>query len=428
MRHPPHALYKHSAFPMALEHAISPLAPGAFPAMPPVRGVRLATAAAGIRYQGRDDLLLVALGEGTAVAGLFTQSLTAAAPVLWCRSLLAAGRARALLVNAGNANAFTGRHGEQAVERSVIAVAGQLGCPAAQVFVASTGVIGEPLPIDKIYRAIPHLADKLDENGDWRGAAAAIATTDTFPKVATVTAVLGDTRITINGIAKGAGMIAPNMATMLAFLFTDAAIAPSVLQAVLNRGADRSFNAITVDGDTSTNDTLLLFATGAAGNAAIDSGADARLAPFIDALDDVLLNLAQQVVRDGEGANRFVTIRVSGADNDGAAKRIGLAIANSLLVKTAIAGADANWGRIIMAVGKAGERIDRDRMRVSIGGILVACDGSLAPSYDETPVARHLQGHEVEIAVDVAVGSGAANVWTCDLTHRYIDINGSYRS
>ncbi|MCU0837454.1 MAG: bifunctional glutamate N-acetyltransferase/amino-acid acetyltransferase ArgJ [Rhodospirillales bacterium] len=416
---------------MPAADAVSPLAPCAFPAMPPVRGVRLATGAAQIRYRDRDDVLLVAFPANTAVAGVFTQSQTAAAPVLWCRSALVRGRARALLVNAGNANAFTGRAGEQAVERTVIAAAGQFACATDEVFVASTGVIGELLPAQRICDLIPHLADRLDEQNDsddWRRAAAAIATTDTFPKGTTATARIDGVAVTISGIAKGAGMIAPDMATMLAFVFTDAAIAPAALQTLLRSGADRSFNAITIDGDTSTNDTLLMFATGAAPHDPINTADDPRLGPFIAALDGVLLDLAQQIVRDGEGASKFVTVRVSGAADDGAARRIALTIANSPLVKTAIAGADANWGRIVMAVGKAGERIDRNRLEIAIGGVVVAREGGAPPGYDEAPVSRHMQGREVEIAVDVGVGGGAATVWTCDLTHGYIDVNASYRS
>lgn len=406
---------------------VSPLAPKGFPEMPPVRGLRFATGAAGIRYQGRDDLLLVDLAPGTAVAGTFTRSATAAAPVLWCRQALAGGRARGLVVNAGNANAFTGADGERAVEQTAIAAAGILSCPAQEIFAASTGVIGEPLPADKIVRALPRLLDELG-SGDWARAAKAISTTDTFIKGSARSVEIDGRPVSINGIAKGAGMIAPDMATLLAFVFTDAAIAPAALQRLVEDGVGRSFNCITVDGDTSTNDTLLAFATGAAGNSVVTDAGDARIDAFRAALDAVLVDLATQIVRDGEGASKFVTITVTGAESDDAARTIALAVANSPLVKTAIAGEDANWGRIAMAIGKAGERIDRDRLSIRIGGILVASGGGRAPDYDEAPVAAHMKQPEVEICIDAAVGSGSATVWTCDLTHGYIDINVSYRS
>jgi glutamate N-acetyltransferase/amino-acid N-acetyltransferase len=407
---------------------VSPLAPAGFPEMPPVRGVRLAAGAAGIRYRDRNDLLLVDLLPGTAVAGLFTRSQTAAAPVLWCRDALTGGQARALVVNAGNANAFTGDAGPAAVERTAIAAAALFSCPSDQVFVASTGVIGEPLPAERIERMLPQLLDRLD-GGAWPAAAEAIATTDTFLKGSTRQTDVGGHAVAINGFAKGAGMIAPNMATMLAFVFTDAAIAAPTLQGLLAAAVDRSFNCITVDGDTSTNDTVLLFATGGAGNPPVQSVDDPLIADFCRQLDAVCIDLAQQIVRDGEGASKFVTITVTGAADDAAARRLGLVIANSPLVKTAIAGADANWGRIVMAVGKAGERIDRDRLAVRIGGHLVTANGGPVAGYDEAPVARHLKDNqEVEIAVDAGVGTGAATVWTCDLTHAYITINADYRS
>jgi glutamate N-acetyltransferase/amino-acid N-acetyltransferase len=406
---------------------VSPLAPQGFPEMPPVRGLRLATAAAGIRYQGRDDLLLVELAPKTAVAGAFTRSATAAAPVLWCRRALAGGRARGLVVNAGNANAFTGADGERAVEQTASAAAGLLGCAAEEIFAASTGVIGEPLPTERIVRALPRLHDGLG-SGDWAAAARAIATTDTFFKASSRAAEIDGRPVVVNGIAKGAGMIAPDMATMLAFVFTDAAIAPGALQDLLVAGVGRSFNCITVDGDTSTNDTVLCFATAAAGNAVVADADDPRLSGFAAALDAVLTDLATQVVRDGEGATKFVTVTVTGADGDAAARTIALAVANSPLVKTAIAGEDANWGRIVMAVGKASERIDRDRLEIRIGGIAVAAEGGRVQGYDEAPVAAHMKQAEVDIGIDVGVGSGRATVWTCDLTHGYIDINASYRS
>ena len=407
--------------------APSPFAPATFPELPTVGGVRLATIAAGIRYRGRDDLLLADLPEGTAAAGIFTRSQTAAAPVLWCRKALASGRARGLVVNSGNANAFTGADGETAAAGTAAAAANLLGCPPDQVFVASTGVIGEPLPMEPLLAALP-LAVAASGSASWEQAARAIATTDTFPKAAGSSCLIDGVPVAIAGIAKGAGMIAPDMATMLVFLFTDAAIAPEALQVLLTEGAERSFNCITVDSDTSTNDTVLVFATGAAGHEPVIEPADPRLAEFRKVLDAVMLDLAHQVVKDGEGISKFVTIEVVGAADDGAARAIGLSIANSPLVKTAIAGEDANWGRIVMAVGKAGEWIDRNRLAIAIGGIPVARHGAPVPDYDETPVAAHMKGLEVSIAVDVGVGSGRATVWTCDLTHGYIDINASYRS
>jgi len=405
----------------------SPLAPAGYPEMPPVAGVRLATHACGLRYQGRDDVLLVELAEGTAVAGVLTRSTTAAAPVLWCRKALMGGEARALVVNSGNANAFTGGAGEHAVEQTVEGACVVLGCRPNQVLVASTGVIGEPLPFEKIAAAFAELHLSLTENA-WEAAARAISTTDTFPKGCARRATIDGTPVAISGIAKGSGMIAPNMATMLAFVFTDAAIAPGALHVLLSAAVDRSFNSITVDGDTSTSDTLLLFATGASGHATIVDAGDPRLNDFRARLDEVMLDLAHQVVRDGEGATKFVTVAVSGAEHDAAARRIGLSIANSPLVKTAIAGEDANWGRIVMAVGKSGEQADRERISIRIGGYPVAEVGAAVPGYDETPVAAHMKGTDVEIAVDVGVGEGRATVWTCDLTHGYIDINADYRS
>ncbi|MCP5364028.1 MAG: bifunctional glutamate N-acetyltransferase/amino-acid acetyltransferase ArgJ [Hyphomicrobiales bacterium] len=405
----------------------SPLAPDRFPDLPVVPGVRLATGAAEIRYQGRDDVLLVELTPDTAVAGVFTQSTTAAAPVLWCRENVRHGAARGLVVNSGNANAFTGQLGERSVERSVSAVAALFGCSEREVFVASTGVIGEQLPDKKVTDAVGQLQGKLAE-GKWEAAARAIMTTDTYPKGCTRTAQIDTQSVVINGITKGSGMIAPNMATMLAFVFTDAAIAAAALQALLTHAVRNSFNCITVDSDTSTSDTLLLFATGKAGGEVIVDARDPRLDDFREQLDALMLDLAHQIVRDGEGATKFVTIKIRGAESDDAARRVGLAIANSPLVKTAIAGGDANWGRIVMAVGKAGEAVDRDRLAIFVGGILLAECGAAVPDYDETPVAAHMRGREIEIAVDLNLGSGQATVWTCDLTHEYIDINADYRS
>ncbi len=406
-------------------NTVSPLAPERFPDMPAIGGVRAATAEAGIRYKGRDDLLLVELAPGTAIAGALTRSLTASAPVEWCREALAGGRARAIVVNSGNANAFTGRLGEAAVAHTVAAAAGGLGCAEREVFVSSTGVIGEPLPAEStIVEKLPGLVRALS-SGAWEGAARAIMTTDTFPKGASATARIGGRTVKIAGIAKGSGMIAPDMATMLAYVFTDAAVPPGLLQRLTSRAVERSFNAVTVDSDTSTSDTVLVAATGAAGNPEPDA---AMLRGFARALEAVCRDLAHQIVRDGEGASKFVEIAVSGAASARAAKRIGLAIANSPLVKTAIAGEDANWGRIVMAVGKAGEKADRDALRIAIGGVEITRGGQVVPDYDETPVARHMRGQDIAIAVDVGVGRGKATVWTCDLTHGYIDINGSYRS
>jgi len=405
----------------------SPLTPDRFPDLPVVHGVRLAAGAAEIRYKGRDDVLLVELAPDTAVAGVFTQSRTAAAPVLRCRENARKGVARALVVNSGNANAFTGKQGERSVERSVAVVAVLLGCSEREVFVASTGVIGEPLPDKKVTDAVGQLQGKLAEGG-WEAAARAIMTTDTYPKGVSRTASIGGHSVTINGIAKGSGMIAPNMATMLAFVFTDAAITAEALQLLLTSAVRKSFNCITVDSDTSTSDTVLLFATGKAGGEVIADAGDPRLDDFRVQLDALMLDLAHQIVRDGEGATKFVTIRIRGAESDDAARRVGLAIGNSPLVKTAIAGGDANWGRIVMAVGKAGENVDRDRLAIFIGGVLLAECGAAVPDYDETPVTEHMRGREIDIAVDLKLGAGQATVWTCDLTHEYIDINADYRS
>jgi glutamate N-acetyltransferase/amino-acid N-acetyltransferase len=406
---------------------LSPLAPERFPDMPAVAGVRLASGACGLRYQGRTDLMLAELAPGSTIAGVFTRSLTASAPVEWCRRALKRGRARIFVVNSGNANAFTGRAGEQGVEETVNGAAQLMGCKPHEVFVASTGVIGEKLESSKIVGALPGLQAQLSADA-WPTAAAAIMTTDTFPKGASRTAHIGDTPVTINGIAKGSGMIAPDMATMLAFLFTDAKLSPVVLQACLAYANDRSFNAVTVDGDTSTSDTVLLAATGAAGNKRIAGASDPALRDFRRALNELMLDLAHQVVKDGEGAQKFVSITVTGAASTRAARNIGMAIANSPLVKTAIAGQDANWGRIVMAVGKAGEKANRDKLKIAIGGVTIAETGGAVSGYDEAPVVAHMKGRDIDIAVDVGIGKGRATVWTCDLTHGYIDINGSYRS
>jgi glutamate N-acetyltransferase/amino-acid N-acetyltransferase len=403
---------------------VSPLALP-LPELPPIAGVRLATAAAGIRYKDRTDVLLAAFAPGTTVAGVFTKNLCPGAPVTWCREILAGGTATGLVVNAGNANVFNGIAGIRAVEATAAAAAAALGTATSSIFLASTGVIGEPLPAPKIVAAMADLHANLAADR-FAAAAGAIMTTDTFPKAATRTARLGGEKIRITGIAKGSGMIAPDMATMLAFIFTDAAIPAPALQAMLAKGVDHSFNCITIDSDTSTSDTVLLFATGQAGNKPTED--PAALADFRRALNEVLHDLALMVVRDGEGAQKLVKITVDGAVSNASARRIGLSIANSPLVKTAIAGEDANWGRIVMAVGKAGEPADRDKLAIAVGGTWMAKAGGIVPFYDETPVVAHMKGREIDIAVDIGLGQGRATVWTCDLTHGYIDINGSYRS
>ncbi len=413
-----------------MDPPISPLAPARFPALPPVPGVRLSARACGIKYRGRSDVCLMDFAPGTAIAGVFTRSKTASAPVDWCRRALSGGRVRAVVVNAGNANAFTGRLGEESTEAVAAAAARTLGCKPRQVFLASTGVIGEPLPHERILRALDRLKADL-KPGAWKAAAKAIMTTDTYPKGATRRARIGGCEVTINGIAKGSGMIAPDMATMLSFAATDAKLPPALLQRLLARAAERSFNCITVDGDTSTSDTVLLAATGQARHPRVPADCrlgDPRIRDFARALDELMLDLAHQVARDGEGAQKFVAVAVSGAASNAAARRIGLAIANSPLVKTAIAGEDANWGRIVMAVGKAGERAERDRLKIAIGGVELAAQGRRVEGYDEEPIAAHMKGREIDIAVDVGVGRGRATVWTCDLTHGYVDINADYRS
>ncbi|KAF0219441.1 MAG: glutamate N-acetyltransferase / amino-acid [Rhodospirillaceae bacterium] len=406
---------------------VSPLAPAAFPALPVLAGIRLATHECAIRYKGRTDLLLVEMEAGTKVAGVYTRSLTCSAPVDWCREASAKGSARLLIVNSGNANAFTGAAGVASVARTVEAAAKEFGCKKSEVFVASTGTIGVVLPDERITENLPAARAKLTE-AYWHEAAKAIMTTDTFAKGATRTATIDGQVVTINGIAKGAGMIAPDMATMLSFVFTDANLPHDVLQDLLKKGADRSFNAITVDSDTSTSDTLLLFATGKVGHDGIKDASDTRLKDFKAKLFDLLLDLSHQVVKDGEGATKFVQVTVTGAAGNRAAKTIALSIANSPLVKTAIAGEDANWGRVVMAVGKSGEKADRDKLSIAIGGVQVAKDGQVVPGYDEAPVTAHMKGQNIVIETDVGIGKGKATVWTCDLTHAYIDINGSYRT
>jgi glutamate N-acetyltransferase/amino-acid N-acetyltransferase len=400
------------------------------PALPPIEGVRLAGGAAGIRYPGRIDLMLALFDPGTTVAGVLTRSKTASAPVDWCRARLDHGMARALVVNSGNANAFTGRRGRDAVEQTAQAAAAVADCLEADVYIASTGVIGEPLDAGKIAALLPRLAAEA-QPGAYEAAARAIMTTDTYPKLATRKTKLDGVDIAINGIAKGAGMIAPDMATMLAFLFTDAAIEPRALHEIMAPLVEDSFNAITIDSDTSTSDTLLLFATGAAarrGAPRIARGDDQRLDTFRAALFEVMRELAQAIVKDGEGATKFVSVTVKGAESKQAARTIAKSIANSPLVKTAIAGEDPNWGRIVAAVGKAGEAANRDKLGIWFGDIEVARDGARAPSYREELGAAYMRRQEIGITVDVGVGRHAATVWTCDLTKDYVAINADYRS
>src|SRR5579871_2874915 len=410
--------------------AISPLAPADYPAMPEIAGVRLATAAAGIRYKGRTDVLLAVLDKGTAVAGVFTKSKCPSAPVEWCRAKLSGGRARALVVNSGNANAFTGKTGKQSTALTAQIAAKAVGCATGEVFLASTGVIGEPLDATKFDGVLAELAvSAVPEH--WMYAAKAIMTTDTFPKVATATVRLGKTRVTINGMAKGAGMIAPDMATMLSFIFTDAPLSPAVLQSLLKSGVEDTFNAVTIDGDTSTSDTLLAFATGAAaanGAPRISRASDPRLKDFTRAFRNVLATLSEQVARDGEGAHKLVEILVEGAVSKQSARRIAMSIANSPLVKTAIAGEDANWGRVVMAVGKAGEPADRDRLSIWFGGIRVAHRGERDPAYDEAQVSAVMKKPEITLKVALGMGKGRDRILTCDLTKEYVAINGDYRS
>lgn len=405
---------------------ISPLA-RPFPDLAPVTGVRIGTATAGYKAWVRADVTLFELAVGTVVAGVLTRSRCPSPEVELCRARLAGGFARAVVVNAGNSNAFTGMAGRQAAEAQTDAVAALLGCDPAQVFAASTGVIGVPLPQDKAVSGVEAAHAALGD-ADFHAAALAIGTTDTFAKAATVAAMIGDTRVTLTGIIKGSGMIAPDMATMLGFIFTDACVAPDFLQGCLSRANAGSFSCITVDGDTSTSDTVLAFATGAAGHAEITGWQSQGADSFAAALADLCRQLAQLVVRDGEGATKFITVSVSGAETDISAHRIAMSIANSPLVKTAIAGGDANWGRVVMAVGKAGEAADRDLLSIRFGTTLVAAQGTVMPGYDEAPVAAHLAGSDVDIAVDIGLGDGKARVWTCDLTHGYISINADYRS
>jgi glutamate N-acetyltransferase/amino-acid N-acetyltransferase len=408
-----------------MSDAVSPLA-RPFPALPPIAGVTLRVARAGYKDWGRCDLTYVEMGPGTSVAGVFTRNVCCSSEVELGREQVKAGTARALVVNAGNSNAFTGYRGREAVEGIMAQVGEHLGCPAREVFVSSTGVIGVPLPKDKARAGVATALRA--ESCDWEDAARTIGTTDTFPKGATATAIVGGVTVQLAAIIKGSGMIAPDMATMLGYIFTDAAVEPAFLQDLLSAANRDTFNCITVDSDTSTSDTVLAFATGQAGNASLASfdspGADA----FAAALRDVCRQLAHLVVRDGEGAQKFIAVDVAGAVSDESARRVGLAVANSPLVKTAIAGGDANWGRIVMAVGKAGEPADRDKLSIGFGGVWAAREGQPLADYDEAPVAEHLAGREVDIEVDLGLGEGRATVWTCDLTHGYISINADYRS
>jgi glutamate N-acetyltransferase/amino-acid N-acetyltransferase len=408
----------------------SPFAPGVLPEVAPLDGVRFATAQAGIRYQNRTDLMVAVMDEGTTAAGILTQSKTCSAPVLWCRKSLKHGTARILVVNSGNANAFTGMKGRAAVEATAEAAAEAAGCKDKDVYIASTGVIGEPLDPAKFTHLLANLAQRAVPDG-FDAAARAIMTTDTYAKLATRTALIGDTPVSISGFCKGAGMIAPDMATMLCFIFTDAAISAGALQDLLNEHVKTTFNSMTVDGDTSTSDTCLLFATGAAaarGQKPVTKAKSKRLKDFSNALHDLMRDLAIQVAKDGEGISKFVTFIVEGAESVSAARKIALSCANSPILKTAIAGEDPNWGRVVMAVGKSGEAADRDRLAIWFGDHCVARDGERAEEYDEATVAKYMKNGEITIRVDAGVGKESATVWTCDLTHDYVSINADYRS
>jgi glutamate N-acetyltransferase / amino-acid N-acetyltransferase len=416
---------------MSKAEGVSPLAPARFPNLLPVAGVRPGAAYAGVRYKpGRDDLLIVTLSPGTTMAGVYTRSLTASPAIRWCQAQeqVSGGTARALVVIAGNSVAGTGAAGDAACAAIAQSVAEALGCVASDVQVSATGVIGEPMPVDTVCAAIPTALANAATTG-WERAARTIATTDTFPKGVCRIARIDGHDVVLSGIVKGSGMIAPNMATMLGYIFTNAALPASVLQALLRPVVDRTFNAITVDSDTSTSDTIQLFATGQnARHLPVTDPADPRLADFATKLEEVCLDLAHQVVRDGEGAQKFITITVTGAQTTSSARTLAMSIANSPLVKTAVAGGDANWGRIVMAVGKAGEPIAPECLSVAFGGTLICQQGMRVDGYDEAPVVAHLHGRNIVIEVDVGVGGESATVWTCDLTHGYISINGDYRS
>ena len=408
---------------MAKITAVSPLAPAAFPALPVIKGVKFSTAAAGVKYQGRTDVMLATLIPGTVIVGAFTRSATRSASVLDCQAKLgqASKEAAAIVVNSGNSNAFTGKGGVASVEAITAAVAQICSLPQSRVFTSSTGVIGEPLPHDRITAVLETLSETGEANGI-EAAAKAIMTTDTFPKGSKATVEINGKAVSIAGIAKGSGMIAPDMATMLVYIFTDALIERDALQALVSKSNEQTFNAITVDSDTSTSDSLIVAATGASG-VAVDGNAD-----FAEALHGVMLDLAHQVVRDGEGATKFVEIVVTGAASDGEAKVHGMSIANSPLIKTAIAGEDPNWGRVVMAVGKSGAAADRDRLSIRFGDVEVAKNGFRGEGYSEEAAAAHMKGQNIIIGVDIGIGSGSATVWTCDLTHGYISINADYRS
>jgi glutamate N-acetyltransferase/amino-acid N-acetyltransferase len=409
---------------MAVVTKISPLAPKAFPDLPVIKGVRFATAAAGVRYQGRTDVMLAVADAGSSVAGVFTKSATRAAPVLDCQDKIgkSSDAGVAILVNSGNANAFTGKFGRASVEAITSAVANSTNMPVERVFTSSTGVIGEPLPHDRVIAVIDELNRNLSENA-LEDAARAIMTTDTYSKGASAVVETPAGPVNIAGIAKGSGMIAPDMATMLVYIFTDAKIEQSVLQHMISSITDQTFNCITVDSDTSTSDTLLAVATGASGIAIAEADKE-----FSDALNSVMLELAHLVVRDGEGATKFVEINVSGAANDADAKTHAMAIANSPLIKTAIAGEDPNWGRVVMAIGKSGAAADRDSLSISFGDVLVAKEGWVADDYREEDGANYMKNDHIVLNVDVGIGDGESTVWTCDLTHGYIEINADYRS
>lgn len=410
---------------------VSPFAPKSVPKLEAVDGVSFATAEVGIKEQGRRDLLLAVFEPGTIVAGTLTKSKTRSAAVEWCAEQLKHGQARALVVNSGNANAFTGKRGAEAVRLTAEAAANAVGCTPEEVFISSTGVIGEPLDTTSFAHLLSDLANQTKPDG-WQDAASAIMTTDTFPKLATSQLTeIGDGSAQLSGIAKGAGMIAPDMATMLSYLVTDLAIDRNNLQKLVSATVDKTYNCITIDSDTSTSDTVLVFATGKAqdrGVPVVSSEAPQNMELFASALQRTMHDLAQQIVQDGEGITKYVTIKIEGAENDPAARRIGFAIANSPLVKTAIAGEDPNWGRVVMAVGKSGEAADRDKLGIWFGPHPMAEAGERSPLHDEATAARYMKEAEIEIRVDIGVGNGTATVWTCDLTHGYISINADYRS
>ncbi len=412
-----------------MSEKISPLAPVSLPIMPAISGVKLGTASCEIKYKNRTDVMVAELAPGTIAAGVFTKSKTASANIWWGKDAIkhGRGRGRVLVVNSGNANAFNGKCGEDSVARIVDACADLWDCSREEIFPSSTGVIGQPLPDEKITSALKNIKENLQPNS-WIEAAKAIMTTDTYPKAATRTAIIGGVEVKINGIAKGSGMIAPDMATMLSYIFTDAAITHEALQEMLSGAVEDSYNSITVDSDTSTSDTLLIFATGKANNKPITSVTAEGAKDFKEKLESLMLELAHLVVKDGEGASKFISIKVTGAEDKRAAKVIGMAIANSPLVKTAIAGEDANWGRIVMAVGKSGEEANRDKMSVWVGGVNIVKDGQLNPSYIEAEVTNHMKGQNIDIEVYVGIGNGSHIVWTCDLTYDYIRINADYRS